>query len=618
MGYRYPNGAFSVILDIPGNPFAQYGSIDINHMADRAMHLERTLSQAKQDLSKQIIQQKEVYNNIDSYLKKINPLASLKELLNPSVNASQQDISINEIAPTLEEYRTKLNHLLFEYKSKYIAYFGQRTINNHNALDTEIFNLIQLTYKKIGTLKQEVQQSLDKRIAKINAVNSKVQTPYYDIHGLGSSEIKINDVLATNPNPKLMEKLTEIIRQIIGPKPNLKDFSRYNSAKNLVPVRKKQEKYQSAFQIQQQLIQNFMNANAVPYEVASKIITILLKKELGFDIKDSFQWNPYSQNSISSASGDLFEFSGNFDFQERLSTMLNNKNNLAKLWTGGVITEETRFIAQTNHSKTKESQKKFEQTKAKLSQAHQELLNYFDDNLKLIPKKDKIDDYIILHDDKNSSTAKYILAFSDKLKYAADNVNIIGNEHQNKENISSSFLTTMDLLSSLTSSQEGFIFAILNGSPVSAFSDYASKYSQQIERIFISLIYDLAYNPNNFTSYIKQTYQSLDFSNTQTLYLHRTGPKIIPSFEILESTLNMLIALEHNLITAEPINVSIYYSSLSLNDLYDEEAYGKAKPAEKIAQWNNVARQVAESIKLQVIMNLSPILFDMEKIRNTF
>jgi hypothetical protein len=95
------------------------------------------------------------------------------------------------------------------------------------------------------------------------------------------------------------------------------------------------------------------------------------------------------------------------------------------------------------------------------------------------------------------------LAFSDKLKYAADNINIISSSHEKKEeDISSTLLSSIDLLSSLTSSQEGFIFAALNSSPVSAFSGYASSFSSQIERILISLIYDLAYNPNNFTSYI--------------------------------------------------------------------------------------------------------------------
>jgi hypothetical protein len=58
----------------------------------------------------------------------------------------------------------------------------------------------------------------------------------------------------SNPHANRIQLLANKIKTIIGESPNLKDFSRYNSLKNLTQVRKKNNDYASAFETQQSLI----------------------------------------------------------------------------------------------------------------------------------------------------------------------------------------------------------------------------------------------------------------------------------------------------------------------------------------------------------------------------
>jgi hypothetical protein len=46
MGYRYPNGAFSVILNVENNPYAATGKYSTPELAARTFHLEKSLTEA--------------------------------------------------------------------------------------------------------------------------------------------------------------------------------------------------------------------------------------------------------------------------------------------------------------------------------------------------------------------------------------------------------------------------------------------------------------------------------------------------------------------------------------------------------------------------------------------
>lgn len=643
MGYRYPNGAFSVILDVPNNPYASTDNYTSIQLAERTFHLERSLAKAKIDLQNQIKEQKEIYFEMEQYFYQIS---NGKLNLNTILQQSQKDKKKEEAEKlSQEEYTQALNSLMFEYKSKYIGYFSKRNQRNYNEIDQKIIELINLTHDKLGELNKKQKTQLDTYIKKINKANEGTSEAHYEVSLSPTGEVTINDS-SIRINLEELKRIQIQYANLIAKKNSERGkdsprftFANANALKNLKGMHKDKDFrdiYTSMFGLGLKhggggfvghIREAFLQADIpieISNELASQIATELLKTGLEEEASSAvlqFQHNPYSEESISSVAGEAFEFSVQAELEDSIEKII-GKTDFQKLFEGGVITEKTRVLVQartTRNTRSKTAQANFDRQRQSIEMAHKKMLDYLDESIKLSSVKDKIDNYLIVKDKNDPTKAKFTLAFSDKLQYGADNISLVGSKHT--ESLTSSLLNSLDLIGKLAIPQETFLFSALNSSPVSAFGSYGAqeKIAATLEKLLTSLVFELAYNPDNFTAQLGVLHQNLNFSSNKTLYLHRSGPKVIPSFQILESTLKSIESLELQSETLQPINVNIFYESRSASEFWDDQRakeYGGMPPEEKRAEWNFVASQVADSIYLQVLMNLSPILFDIEKLNN--
>lgn len=627
MGYRYPNGAFSVILNVPHNPYASTANFGSYQMAAKAFKLENALEEAKKMLQQQIKEQTSIYADLKTYFKNdLNANLDLDILLKQN---QKRENPIQEM--DFENYQRELNSLMFEYKSKYIGFFSKRNQTNYNTIDQEILNLINVTYQKIKQLNGQQASEVDKKIQKINNANKGVTGAYYNVKlGLDGS-VTINNQTAkidVKALTNLQNKFSYLMQK------EKKTFAQLNAIKNLKGARKKNSILQNIFDdiygetgLVKKIIDIFQSMDTpiiIPKNLASEIVTELLKSGIT-DTKEmaslEFSRNPYSDEHISAISGDLFEFSAQAELEKDIQDILGEVD-YNKLFLGGVVTEKTRVILQIRSERKKRSKKaenNFKQRTKLISEENKKLHNFFDESIKLAEVKDKIDNYLLVKDTQDLSKVKFTLAFSDKLKYSPDGISLIGGQHT--ESSSSTLLNSLDLIGKLSIPQSSFIFSVLNSSPASAFAGYGREknIAQTLEDLLTSLVFDLAYNPNNFTAYLSRIYGNLDLSNNRTLYLHRSGPKIIPSFQILQATLDSLTTIEEYKHLFQPVKVAINYGNKSGSQFWNNEKaseYSKMDSEQKQAEWNYVATQVANSIYISVIMNLSPILFDIEKAKS--
>lgn len=627
MGYRYPNGAFSVILNVPHNPYASTANFGSYQMAAKAFKLDNALEEAKKMLQQQIKEQTSIYADLKAYFKNdLNANLDLDILLKQN---QKRENPIQEM--DFENYQHELNSLMFEYKSKYIGFFSKRNQTNYSTIDQEIINLINTTYQKIKQLNNQQASEVNKKIQKINNANKGVAGAYYNVKLSLDGNVTINNQ-TTKIDVKSLTNLQKKFSYLM--QKEKKTFAQLNAIKNLKGARKKNSILQNIFDdiygetgLVKEIIDAFQTMDTpitIPKNLASEIATELLKS--GIDSTKEmasleFSRNPYSDEHISSISGDLFEFSVQAEFEKDIQDILGEAD-YTKLFLGGVVTEKTRVILQVRPERKKRSKKaenNFKQRTKLISEENKKLHNFFDESIKLAEVKDKIDNYLLVKDTQDLSKVKFTLAFSDKLKYSPDGISLIGGQHA--ESSSSTLLNSLDLIGKLSIPQSSFIFSALNSSPASAFAGYGREknIAQTLEDLLTSLVFDLAYNPNNFTAYLSRIYGNLDLSNNRTLYLHRSGPKIIPSFQILQATLDSLTTIEEYKHLFQPVKVAISYGSKSGSQFWNNEKasqYSKMDSEQKKAEWNYVATQVANSIYISVIMNLSPILFDIEKAKS--
>ena len=630
MGYRYPNGAFSVILNVENNPYAATGKYSAPELAARTFHLEKSLTEAITMIEKQIQEQRNVYHNIEQYFLEISDgCLDLNNLLKQTPKQTQTtDKEKKEIQQIQEEYAQELNALMFEYKSKYIGYFSKRNQQNYNEIDQEIVRLIEATNAKAN----QMNKSLQKQLEKIRKAGQQTKESYYGINLNPNGTITINNN-SIFIDPQKIDTLARKIGTLLDTHSDSKGkkwtFEIYNQRKNLKGLWRKDKALEEAFSLQNALIEEIEKAfkaldpsfDLKNTRIASEIVTQLLKANLGQSSKMEFQQNPFGEKAIASASGDVFEFSAQAELEQTIEEII-GKANFQALIEGKHLTERTRLLIQVRPSHTKRSkanQKKFDQQKKEIEKAHAKLTKYLDDSIKFTQQKDKIDNYLLIKDKKNPANVNYTLAFSDKLQYNIDNIALLGGKHE--ETLTSSLLNSLDLIAKLAIPQETFLFSALNSSPASAFYSYGAQENIQntLKQLLTSLVFEIAYNPDNFTAMLPNLHQHLNFSNNKVLYIHRIGPKIVPSFQILEATLKSLKNIQSQTETMQPINVTMYFGNKNASEFWDAKKannYKKMTPSERVTEWNYVASQVADSILLQVVMNLSPILFDVEKLNS--
>lgn len=210
--------------------------------------------------------------------------------------------------------------------------------------------------------------------------------------------------------------------------------------------------------------------------------------------------------------------------------------------------------------------------------------------------QDKIDDYILLRKDETSDF-DFAIAFSDKLYHPFED-----NKHLKNIGLENGSLFT-NLNGFLNNSigeelNEMMIFTLLNTSTASLYSHRTKDITPYISKILNAYILNLTMNPTNFA---KQLLNQHNFSG-EILYLYKIGGFNIPVFEALSQIYQNLSNFETN---KQLIQFSITPDSSNAYQLYASAKLQAS--ADKQAQWEYVATQVANNTALHIVANLHQI-----------
>ena len=232
---------------------------------------------------------------------------------------------------------------------------------------------------------------------------------------------------------------------------------------------------------------------------------------------------------------------------------------------------------------------------------------------------DKVDDYVSV---KFSEGNSYVLAFSNKLYHDLSRLNIVGNsknslvtdEAEELNSHGTNLINSYDLIAQAGQVADAFMFTVLNRSTASGLHDSIDQVS--LESWLNSFIYEMAFNPKSFIQNLENSVKE-EITDKNIIYFFNAGSTIQPVYKILYNIYNFLLSTSFNLQSC--ITTKIQYDNSVGTELLEEvdqiyppvEGKGKSSVNSKKyppEAWNWVANQVASNTLISVHLDLLKLM----------
>lgn len=631
MGYRYPNEAFSVILNINNNP---WGEQNVSQSYNAALKektgfdtLDAAFEQAKERVQTIITQQQNYYTELEKKLQARYHGATpfnLQQALNDSLGTFTKRLDLpktftskDKAKEALKKAQTELRNANIKFRMAFQHIIASAAKIKTSEDAEECFNKAEEATQKLLEAFERARQSQTE-------IGKDVRTRIDRISGKAIPEegAALSDQISFTKQVLASGEISFSLNGDRISEETRKKFQEYiNLLNNRIGkgrgYRKGRKGGETSFNFQWRkieaelttLLARDLEEQEESPKVASIIESMIEMFATGEVVSESVL---QEKTQLAQESGYILESVANLSLQD----FFKDPNVFINvLVSGGSVTKKTRIMLRFQDLIGEKDKKKIEEA---LKETSNELAEEYYNIIETFQTLDKIDDFITFDfKEKDNTGEKYTIAFSDKLYKGVNNISILTGTRSSKkgdlQKISgaSTLLNSYDLISKAGPSADAFVFTALNSSKASIFYKQRPKVAEQLKELLMTFIYEMAYNP---TSFVEQVLES-DIENTKVVYFHRIGARTIPSFLILKNILKALDKAQEDIETEPMVKINLafdnthakeYIKALNNNpeNFKDGNSYNQTA-------WAYVATQVANNTLMNVHLNLLPAALDI-------
>lgn len=614
------NYPFSVILDVPNNPYLASGGSTLKYMPFNKNNAEeaiiRELSNAALRIKSIYEQQKSAYENFNMLLPNGT---TLEDIFKKQQNLFEEtevkpDFEIEELTNEQEKYVELLKKKQNDFHKNFLIAVNKiasaTTIKELNSykirLNEDSDEISKLLQEALLTFKDKKIIEKLKKVRKNQSEDIKIRKDGKTLKisfGKNKKENKANNEIIAKKISEYYETLQRIAEY--EKEHNLTHLGR-NFAKSKV-FRTQHEAMYKAYDTARS---NFENALADYYnrEGRRKIVRFMLSSIFGGTNDEELLIHSAKHGDyLVQASSFVFEQTSIKQIEREIALALSNSEKVRSF----VLDVPTRIQVQKLPLAREKEQVHFELLTLK-NNIDVKLEQFFR-SWKVL---DKVDNYVSI--DFNEEN-KYILAFSNKLYHdlsrltlagGRGNNSLINEEVQDLSKTGTSLINSYDLFAQIGEVADTFFFTMLNSSSASGLNSAINKSS--LESWLNSFIYEIAFNPTSFIQTVEGAIK--ENLNTQNIiYFFNAGSKIEPVYKILGNIYNFLLSTSNNIQSC--ITTKIQYDNSNGQELLNQadnlypqigpdgtiNSSPKKYPAEA---WDYVANQVAQNTLFMVHLDL--------------